>query len=253
MLGKLLKYEFQAMGRILLPIYGILLVLGALFGLSMRWSDDFGLRNITLGSLYVFGALALIIITLIMIIQRFYKNLLGNEGYLMFCLPATTGQHVANKIISATAWIIIGGIIGILSTFIFTACSGFVSQPFHFDYLYQSFEKAGLVFVELILLIIVSCADSVAKIFASIAIGHQWHNHRILGAVLSYVGLSVAEMIVSNIIMHNITHLTAYLNHPASIAVMETYLLLLLVVVSILLAVYWFVTWYLLNKKLNLE
>ena len=38
MLGKLLKYEMQAMGRILMPLYGVLLVLSVAFGLSLRQS-----------------------------------------------------------------------------------------------------------------------------------------------------------------------------------------------------------------------
>ena len=45
MLGKLLKYEMQAMGRILMPLYGVLLVLSVAFGLSLRQSNQYNTGN----------------------------------------------------------------------------------------------------------------------------------------------------------------------------------------------------------------
>ena len=38
------------------------------------------------------------------IVQRFYGNLLGREGYLMHTLPVTEAQLVGAKLISGTVW-----------------------------------------------------------------------------------------------------------------------------------------------------
>ena len=38
--------------------------------------------------------MAAFVLTLIIQIQRFSKNLLGDEGYLMFTLPASVSQHI---------------------------------------------------------------------------------------------------------------------------------------------------------------
>ena len=38
---------------------------------------------------------------LIIQIQRFSKNLLGDEGYLMFTLPASVSQHITAKLVVA--------------------------------------------------------------------------------------------------------------------------------------------------------
>ena len=50
---------------------------------------------------YVVLIISISAITLIIMVQRFYKNLLGDEGYLMFTLPVKTWQNVLNKLIFA--------------------------------------------------------------------------------------------------------------------------------------------------------
>lgn len=41
--------------------------------------------------------MALMIVTIVMVLQRFYKNLLKGEGYLMHTLPVPTWMLVAIK------------------------------------------------------------------------------------------------------------------------------------------------------------
>ena len=50
---------------------------------------------------YVAILIALFVIALIFIIQRFYLGLLGDEGYLMFTLPVRPWQLIASKAICA--------------------------------------------------------------------------------------------------------------------------------------------------------
>lgn len=45
--------------------------------------------------------MAAFVLTLIIQIQRFSKNLLGDEGYLMFTLPASVSQHITAKLVVA--------------------------------------------------------------------------------------------------------------------------------------------------------
>lgn len=46
-----------------------------------------------------------LVVTAVILIQRFYKNLLGSEGYLMFTLPVTVSQHLFSKTIIAVVMI----------------------------------------------------------------------------------------------------------------------------------------------------
>lgn len=60
---------------------------------------------------FVFGVLPMILLValyvamgifvLVFIIDRFYKGLLGNEGYLMFTLPVTSTAHIASKALTS--------------------------------------------------------------------------------------------------------------------------------------------------------
>ena len=88
MLRKLLKHEFRATGRIMLPLFGILLLVsvGANFSSRGMLNSDSSLLR-TLGTifimLFIVGIFAVGIISFVLMINRFYKNLLQDEGYVM--------------------------------------------------------------------------------------------------------------------------------------------------------------------------
>ena len=81
MFHKLLKYEFIAVGRELLPVYLMMIAAAILTNIFMPIkaviSSAFALifLAITVGAM---------VVTLVTTINRFQKNLLGDEGYLMF-------------------------------------------------------------------------------------------------------------------------------------------------------------------------
>ena len=94
MLGKLLKHEFRATGRIMLPLMGALLALALMANLSIRGmtsslSDIPALRILFILILIFFGMgiVAVGVMALVVMVSRFYRNLLKSEGYLMFTLP----------------------------------------------------------------------------------------------------------------------------------------------------------------------
>ena len=89
MLGKLIKYDLKALAKILAPLWGVLLVMGLIFGISIR-SNLEGIGNtMIVFSLVVIVAVivAIFVMNVIVVIQRFWKGLLQDEGYLMFTLP----------------------------------------------------------------------------------------------------------------------------------------------------------------------
>lgn len=88
MLGKLMKYEIKATARLFLPLYAALLV----FSLINRFLNPFAIgesiNNINLQftiraismTAYVLLLLGTLVMTVVIMIQRFYKNLLGTKG-----------------------------------------------------------------------------------------------------------------------------------------------------------------------------
>lgn len=103
MLKNLLKYEFRATARTYGGIYLALLAAAGLIGFSLR-GDRVAAQShvfeigVTIYSLLV---MALVIVTIVTVIHRFTKNLLGREGYLMHTLPVTEAQLVGSKLISS--------------------------------------------------------------------------------------------------------------------------------------------------------
>ena len=118
MLGKLIGYETKAFGRIMLPLYGAMLAFALFTGLSIRFlPEDImqGLPGVLIFMLYTFLMLAIIIMTCVLSVTRFYKNLLGEEGYLMFSLPTDTATLIASKVISVVIWSTLSAIVAVLS------------------------------------------------------------------------------------------------------------------------------------------
>ena len=99
MLKKLLKYEFKATARTYGGMYLALLAASVLFGGSVRrWngtnSDTYSTLVGLLSLVYTAVIIGTVVVTIMTIVQRFYRNLLGREGYLMHTLPVDRRAHV---------------------------------------------------------------------------------------------------------------------------------------------------------------
>lgn len=124
MLGKLLKYEYKATGRVLLPIY-LMMIMFAFVSAAM-FKTSFEIATTIALLIFIGICVASIVITIIITVQRFQKNLLTDEGYLMFTLPVTQTSLIFSKLIVAVTWGIVGSLIGLISGSIFA----FINVPF---------------------------------------------------------------------------------------------------------------------------
>lgn len=80
---KLLKYEWKACARICLPLYGAMLLMSIINALMTtdRAQDIMnGIPTAILAMLFFALLVAVFVVTAVILIQRFYKNLLGDEG-----------------------------------------------------------------------------------------------------------------------------------------------------------------------------
>jgi hypothetical protein len=109
MLKQLLKYEFKATKSLYFGLYLALALLSVVLGVSFRqenaWADNtnFGRLEVILMVLYLSVIFAIAVLCFVSMVQRFYKNLLGREGYLMHTLPVTETQLILSKLITS-AW-----------------------------------------------------------------------------------------------------------------------------------------------------
>ncbi|OON95475.1 MAG: hypothetical protein ATN36_08235 [Epulopiscium sp. Nele67-Bin005] len=131
MLGKLLKYEIKATARNFLPIYALILSIAfvqGLIGFDITAIFQFTLVKQLL--VFAFGALyiALFVTTIIVVIQRFNKNLLGDEGYLMFTLPVSLRDIILSKLIVAWFWIISSYVVSGIALSLFSIRTGIIGK-----------------------------------------------------------------------------------------------------------------------------
>lgn len=122
-IGKVIKYEFKHSARKLLPLYGVLLVLGLICGITsnpenIQKNVDFRQNGVsfdfktdglsTASSISGTGVFILIItsiiVTVVVLDNRFKKSMLGEEAYLNLSLPVTIGEHLWGRIIASVLW-----------------------------------------------------------------------------------------------------------------------------------------------------
>lgn len=272
MLGKLLKYEFKATGRLILPAYLAAVLFALLNRLFVTNSTLQGLWGgrvygllIAFFSLAIFMVLAL---TFVLIIQRFYQNLLKDEGYLSHTLPVTIDKHIFAKLIPATCWTIASSLIVILSILLMTATAGWFPdflqsfRTFYKEYYAYGAPMPLSVFcLELLLVGIVYLFSGVLSLYAALSIGQLFKKHKILGAVGGYMGLSFIMSLVS---LYTTPRIVDNILKPlilgtemanASFSPMKfTLAMLLTALIGVLYsAIYYFITRYVMTKRLNLE
>ena len=267
MLGKLIGYETKAFGRIMLPLYGAMLAFALFTGLSIRFlPEDImqGLPGVLIFMLYTFLMLAIIIMTCVLSVTRFYKNLLGEEGYLMFSLPTDTATLIASKVISVVIWSTLSAIVAVLSIALSVLGAGGI-EPFRDIIEFMSYPEIverlpsvlGVTTMT-VLIIIIGTAASIVRIYAGIAIGHQFNSHRILFSILALVAFNVIGTTLSSI-LGSLGYYSGVFDSLSRIFDADTlqglYLAQTGMIVLALVQVVFFglLTWVLLDRKLNLE
>ena len=119
MLGKLLKYEIKATARTFLPMYALLIVFALINKFFMAVNADYlRIPRIIAMSVFVVVIVGICVMTLIVTIQRFNKNLLTDEGYLSFTLPVKAHTHIDSKMIVSLMWSLLSVIVSFIAIFV---------------------------------------------------------------------------------------------------------------------------------------
>ncbi|WP_195268007.1 hypothetical protein [Eubacterium sp. 1001713B170207_170306_E7] len=268
MLGKLMKYEIKGTARLLLPVYVALLAMTLINKIFLSINSEATGFIMTTGismTLYVCIIMALIVMTFIVIIQRFYKNLMTDEGYLMFTLPVPTWQQIVSKLIIALMWSLVCGIVIMLSIMIL-AIDGTSLQYMgqFFQELGQAFNspeggQAILILFELFILMIVGICANVLQVYASISIGQLFGKHKVLGAFGAYIVINIilqtifTVMTVSFALTADTSMINAFFNNMDPVAAVNWMMNLATLGNLVLAAIYFAATNYILKHKLNLE
>lgn len=268
MLGKLLKYELKATSRVFIPLYIAILVVSIVNGLSLNLEilNIQGLATIVLMCLFI----SLFVITIVVTIQRFNKNLLKDEGYLMFTLPVSSKHLVLSKYLTSLIWTFLSFVVAFLSftiifmipTYKYFDFSYFINE---FNLLFSNMLNLNILgqFLKIILLMIISYTIFIFNVYLALSVGQLPIFNRCRN-VSSFIGFLVINLLISyaqNIVslfvndasvnIEAIDNINYAINSVTSIV--SKGLNIAIVINIIIILVLFFATTYILDKKLNLE
>lgn len=274
MLRKLLKHEFRATGRIMLPVIGILLATSVPANLSLRYLLDsrtwfLSMLGILMLTAFGFAIFGVCIVSFVLMIQRFYKNLLQDEGYVMLTLPVSIHQHVWSKLIVSSVWFIVTTLAVILASCIVAFDIDFIRYFFTgLGELFQELRKVQAyyaingtaIIIELIVLVFLGLVSMCLQFYAALAAGHSLPSHKMAWSVVWYFGLQFVFQIIAfsginildqvNFFNWGIFHPDIHLSAMAGIHIGMFLLIFANVVYG---AVFYGITTFFLKKRLNLE
>ena len=270
MLAKLLKYDFKAMFKIFLPLWGVLLVVSAInrlfTGAGLDAEQGLGLVNSLMVLLYVLLIMAVMVVTTVIIIARFYQGLLKDEGYLMFTIPVKPWQLVASKLISAVVISMLSVLVAIVSVLIIASYQGFFYDLTQvWEVLARMTPNANGLAILSVVSVFVGLICVVSQVYASMALGHLAGSHRVGFAVLAFIVLSMAWSTVGSVIgmfgyPDVTTSLTTVTTQSDAAQVMTVFsdvmgaaLVWGLVLDVVRCVVHLIITNYILSRRLNLE
>lgn len=212
MLGKLIKHEFKSTSRTFLALYAIVLVVTVILKGVVEFQEFFKVENIIISLLtfitiaaFVVGIIAVLLGSFVLIIKRFYDNLLKDEGYLSFTLPVSVGQHIASKSIVGYIWMVLSVVVVILlfgilglghNQIMGEVRDGFVEAI-------KAIGESGQAkyFIEMFIGMALGVYGNIAMGYACFSIGQTFGKNKVLGAFVSYVALYFVTQVISSIAM----------------------------------------------------
>lgn len=268
MLTKLLKKDFQSTARYFIPLIIGLIIISILnkilFEVAfMTWTDNqfLFLISILLLTLYFIYILGFYLLTYVIIVGDFYKTMVSEEAYLTHTLPVKISTLLYSKVIVSVIWqtlmvlLIIAScfllVIGHLHELDFSSVSMLIE--------YFSGMSFGLYMTLVIIFSFLGFFSSTLLFFASIALGHLFGKHRVLGAILSYIViysvLQVISLILFIIFGNSISMTSMSIGvFPDTFGGLITSFVLPSAVYALFLpTVFYIITHYIFKKKLNLE
>ena len=268
MLGKLMKYELRATSRTMLPLLLLTLLLSVFvrIAVAVMPRTDAPIIGMLYGLLITAFVVALIgcaVFSVVLMVVRFHKNLMTDEGYLMFTLPVSVHQLLWSKLLVSMLWFIAVFCVDALALVLTVYEDGmFAGLPEFVRTLFDSVNReymvnGALYMLELLGVLLVSMVTACLMFYAPIAIGNSFATHKTLLSVVFYFVIQTILQILS---VFGISAAVRFISPVAESAIVngsiKTAHLLLCSTLGYTLvvgAVLYVLTWFMLRKHLNLQ
>ncbi|WP_085833642.1 hypothetical protein [Clostridium merdae] len=261
MLGRLLKYEIKSTARIYLPLYLLLFLMAVINRVFISINSETLETPLVISMMaYVSIIVAISVITLVVTIQRFYKNLLTDEGYLMFTLPVSVDANILSKLLVATLWNITSAVVSVFSVLVLALDQESIGEFAEMwreilEFISQMNSSVSVIIFQSIVLILLSILVAVLNMYVAMAIGHLVQKHRVAGSLGAFFLIGLAEQIIMTLFIEisSKSGWFKFLNGMSPAGQIQWVLWAMIVGVLILGAIFYYGTRYILKNKLNLE
>ncbi len=287
MLKQLLKYEFKATKRLYFGLYLALALLSVVLGVTFRQkhalahSTSFQNLEVILMIVYVSVILAIAVLCFVNTVQRFYRNLLGREGYLMHTLPVTETQLILSKLLTSMVWVLCSGLVGVVCITVMVSIGvldaevlGTLSWDSWKQLWQMLYEELGPEFwvamAWTILINLARLASLILCVYAACMIAHQFKKQTMAAGILAFIGMNIVENQIDKLLGTNdvtlfvdVTYKLVDVSNGSEGAPVMHYItaafgqgascLFCFVFTAAIAAVYFFLTRWLMKHKLNLE
>ena len=211
MLGKLMKHEFCATARIMLPVMGAMVALALLANLSIRGLagnlSDIPVLRILFVLIIIFFSVAVvatIVMSLVIMVSRFYRNLLKDEGYLMFTLPVSVHELIWSKLIVSLVWFLATALLIFLVMSLMalnlshTNLEMILEQLPSWSEINRWLDETGIrgqlvtLLIQVVLGTLIGIFAVCLHFYGAMALGHMFSKDKVLLSIVFFVGISFA-------------------------------------------------------------
>ena len=258
MLMKLMKHEFLATGRVMLPLYLLLVVVSVgvnltVHGMLMAGNPLFDLLGALFSIAYVLIIFAAFLLCLVVVVVRFYRNMMGPEGYLTLTLPVSVHQHVLSKLFISLLWMVLtGGAVALSVLLIFLGDEVDLSRFLETFRAALSQLNVGLhgIAVLSLLLALLHIALILLQFYAACAIGGSFANSKVVLSVAFFFAIQLIVSTVNNLMGEAGMSL---FSGGSPQALLRFSMGLDGAIMAVEIVIFYFITTYFLKNKLNLE
>ncbi len=257
MLIKLLKHEYIYIIRKFTPLYILYLAMSLIIRIISS-IDEISLDNestaLAIGvfigiitSVYFVLFMGLLLIAMIDNVKRFKTNMFSDEGYLTNTLPVTSSQHILAKIIAGASCLVLSFIVMIAGVYIISEDFSMAFLEIFFDFINNDFLSVSTKLSISFLIVIGYVAFMLFCYFleaVSSMMGHKRIYAGLVGSVL---------IIINSVISFNFTKIFSYIDTNDNDEFIRLISLTNSLYYGIVAVVLFFVTSYIMKKRLNLQ
>lgn len=226
MLGKLIKHEFRATGRLMAPLFGALLLLAVFSRVTNQILQQVPnptrvlyIVSVLLAIVYVLAGLGVMVFSTVLMIKRFHQNFLTDEGYLMFTLPVGVHSLLWSKLITAALFFLFTFAAELLALAI-VIWQGGVSTELYNNFI-SGLRELGSYYtgngiaiaLEAFAMLFVSLLVTCLLFYAPMSIGYSFANHKGLLSVVFYFVIQAVQQIFGVFTLAGLADDSSLLNH----------------------------------------